>query len=170
MQHGVGPERGLVGAAFAELDPALPVELETMRQRLDQITGPPRFYATLLLVFAGAGTLLAAIGLFGVLSFVVAQRRREIGVRMALGASPVQVAGLALGFAVRWAGFGLILGGLGAMAATRWIRSMLFQIEAGDPRAPLAAAGLLAAVAIIAAAGPARRAASLDPMDSLREE
>ena len=156
--------------AFAELDPALPVELETMRQRVDQITGPPRFYATLLLVFAGAGTLLAAIGLFGVLSFVVAQRRREIGVRMALGASPVQVAGLALGFAVRWAGFGLILGGLGAMAATRWIRSMLFQIEAGDPRAPLAAAGLLAAVAIIAAAGPARRAASLDPMDSLREE
>jgi len=157
-------------SAFAELDPALPVELETMRQRVDQITGQPRFYATLLMVFAAAGTLLAAIGLFGVLSFLVVQRRREIGVRMALGATPVQIARLAVGFGIRWAGLGMIAGGLGAIATARWLRSMLFGVDAGDARAPMMAAGLLAAVALIAAAGPAGRAAKLDPMDSLREE
>ena len=159
-----------IRGAIAELDPTLPVELETMRQRVDQITGQPRFYATLLAVFAGAGALLAAIGLFGVLSFLVAQRRREIGVRMALGATPREIARLTLGFAVRWTGIGIVAGGLGAVVVARWLRSMLFEVEPGDARALLGAAAVLALVALAAAAEPARRAARLDPMDSLREE
>lgn len=159
-----------IRGAIAGLDPTLPVELETMRQRVDQITGQPRFYATLLAVFAGAGALLAAIGLFGVLSFLVAQRRREIGVRVALGATPREIARLTLGFAARWTGMGIVAGLSGAWAVARGLRSMLFGVEPTDPRALAGAAVVLAMVALAAAAGPARRAARLDPMDSLREE
>jgi putative ABC transport system permease protein len=156
--------------AVAGLDPALPVEVESMRQRVDRITERPRFYATLLGVFAGAGALLAAIGLFGVLSFLVAQRRREIGVRVALGATPGEIARLTLGFAARWTGLGIAAGGIGALMVARWLQSLLFGVEAGDVRAIGAAAVMLGAVALVAAAGPARRAARLDPMESLREE
>jgi predicted permease len=156
--------------AIAALDPALPVEVESMRQRVDRITERPRFYATLLGVFAGAGALLAAIGLFGVLSFLVAQRRREIGVRVALGATPGEIARLTLGFAARWTGLGIAAGGVGALMVARWLQSLLFGVEAGDVRAIGAAAVMLGVVALVAAAGPARRAARLDPMESLREE
>src|SRR5439155_9651948 len=86
---------------FASLDPTLPVEISTMRQRLDQATGGPRFQATLLAAFAAIGVLLAAVGLSGVMSFLVAQRRREIGVRMALGATPGSIVTLTLTFALR---------------------------------------------------------------------
>jgi ABC-type antimicrobial peptide transport system permease subunit len=159
-----------VRSAIAELDPALPVELESMNSRVDQITRQPRFYAVLLSVFAAAGVLLAAIGLFGVLSFLVAQRRREIGVRVALGATPRQIAALTLAFAARWTGLGLFAGALGGAALARWLRSMLFGVEPGDLRAWLAAAALIALAGLLAAALPARRAARLDPMDSLRQE
>jgi ABC-type lipoprotein release transport system permease subunit len=172
LRTGVDPRfaAASIRSAIAGLDPALPVEVETMRQRVDRITEQPRFYATLLFVFAAAGTLLAAIGLFGVLSFLVAQRRREIGVRMALGATPGGVALLTLGFAARWTGLGLAMGGIGAVAVARWLRSMLFGVEPGDVRALVTAALLLGLVALAAAAAPARHAARLDPMDSLREE
>lgn len=156
--------------AIAGIDASLPVEVESMRQRVDRITEQPRFYATLLGVFAGAGALLAAIGLFGVLSFLVAQRRREIGVRVALGATPAEIARLALGFAARWTGLGIAAGGVGAVAVARWLRSMLFGVDAGDVRGIVWAAAMLGVVALIAAAGPARRAARLDAMESLREE
>jgi predicted permease len=159
-----------VRSAFASLDPTLPVELETMRQRLDGMTEQPRFYATLLGVFAATGVLLAAIGLFGVMSFLVAQRRREIGVRVALGATPRDVAQLTLGFAARWTGAGMIAGGIGAVAVVRALRSLLFGVDAGDVRALAAALVILVAVALAAAAGPARRASRVDPVETLREE
>ncbi|MDE3166658.1 MAG: ABC transporter permease, partial [Acidobacteriota bacterium] len=156
--------------AIAGLDPQLPVEMETMEQRLDQITGRPRFYAALLGVFAAAGAMLAAIGLFGVLSFLAAQRRREIGVRVALGATPGRIARHMLGFAARWTGAGLLAGIAGSIAAARWLRSMLFGVAPGDVRALAAATVLLAVVALVAAAVPSRRAARVDPIESLREE
>jgi predicted permease len=155
---------------FASLDPTLPVEISTMRERLDQSTGRPRFQATLLAAFAAIGVLLAAIGLSGVLSFLVAQRRREIGVRMALGATPGSIVRLTLAFAARSTAAGLAIGGAGAFAAGRWLRSQLFQVAPDDPRPLAAAAVLLVLVALLAAAGPALRAARVDPMTTLRAE
>ena len=155
---------------FAALDPTLPVEISTMRDRLDQATGRPRFQATLLTAFAAIGVLLAAIGLSGVMSFLVAQRRREIGVRMALGATPGSIVALTLAFAARSTAAGLLIGAAGALVMTRWLRALLFQIAPGDPRPIAAPALLLVIVALIAAAGPARRAARLDPMTTLRAE
>jgi len=146
------------------------VEIGTMRGRVDGVTERPRFYATLLGAFAGVGMLLAAIGLFGVLSFLVAQRRREIGVRMALGATPRGVVRHMLAFAARWTASGLVVGAVGAIVAARWLRALLFQVEPGDPRALAGAVLLLAAVAMAAAAAPAWRAAAVDPAQTLREE
>ena len=155
---------------FASLDPTLPVAISTMRERLAQGTGRPRFQATLLGAFAAIGVLLAAIGLSGVMSFLVAQRRREIGVRMALGATPGSIVRLTLGFAARSTAAGLIIGGAGAYVATRWLRAQLFQVAPGDPRPLAGAVAVLVLVALIAAAGPARRAARVDPMTTLRAE
>ncbi len=157
-------------SVFASLDPTLPVEITTMRDRLDRATGRPRFQATLLAAFAGIGVLLAAIGLSGVMSFLVAQRRREIGVRMALGATPGSIVKLTLAFAARFTAAGIVIGGAGAFVAARWLRAQLFQVAPGDPRPLALAVGLLVLVALIAAAGPARRAARVDPMTTLRAE
>jgi predicted permease len=161
---------GEVRAAFASLDPELPVELESMRQRVDGMNEQPRFYAALLSAFAAAGMLLAAIGLFGVMSFLTAQRRREIGVRMALGATPRDVAQLTLGFAARWTSAGAAVGIAGAVVLARWLRSLLFGVEAVDARVLAAAVAVLIAVAAVASAGPAWRASRVDPMETLRDE
>jgi predicted permease len=155
---------------LAEMDPTLPIEVQTLRERVDEITERPRFYATLLGTFAGIGVLLAAIGLFGVMSFLVAQRRREIGVRMALGATQGGVVRQVIGFAARWTGAGLIAGAAGAAAMLSWLRSMLFEVEAADPKVLALAATVVAMVGLAAAAGPAWRAAAVDPAETLREE
>ena len=159
-----------VRAVFAALDPTLPVELQTMRERLDGITARPRFQATLLSSFAAMGLLLAGVGLFGVMSFLVAQRRREIGVRMALGAAPRDIVRLVLAFAARWTGAGMAAGALGALAMTKWLKTLTFGIEAVDVGTLSAALVVLAFVGLLAAASPARRAARVDPMTTLREE
>jgi predicted permease len=159
-----------VRGAIAALDPTLPVEVETMRQRLDQITERPRFYAALLGVFAGTGVVLAAIGLFGVMSFLAAQRRREIGVRMALGATPGQVVRLMLAFSARWTAGGIAAGGVGAMMVSRWLRSLLFGVEAGDWRVLGGAVVLLAVVGLMAGLGPAMGASRTDPVESLKTD
>jgi ABC-type antimicrobial peptide transport system permease subunit len=156
--------------AMAEIDATLPVTIDTMRARMDSVTQDSRFYATLLGSFAGIGALLAALGLFGVISFLVQQGRREIGVRMALGAAQSDVVRHVLGFALRWTGAGLAIGIPGALAVSRGMRSMLFQVKPGDPAALAGAAAALIGVAVIAAAGPAWRAARLDPARTLREE
>jgi ABC-type antimicrobial peptide transport system permease subunit len=121
-------------------------------------------------VFAATGLVLAGVGLFGVMSFLVAQRRREIGVRMALGATPRDIVRMTLAFAARWTGAGMAAGAIGALAVTKWLRTMLFGIDAMDVGTLSAALGVLAAVGLLAAAAPARRAARVDPMTTLREE
>ncbi len=161
---------GSIREIVASLDPTLPVQTETMPQRMDGLTQRPRFNAELLSAFAGMGVLLAASGLFGVMSFLVAQRTREIGVRMALGATPARIVGMTLRYAMRWTAAGLILGSLGSLASARFLRSLLFEVEPTDPRALIAGLLLLSCVALLAAAAPARRAARLDPMESLRQE
>ncbi|MCU1236741.1 MAG: hypothetical protein JWP63_4708 [Candidatus Solibacter sp.] len=159
-----------VRAVFARLDSTLPVELQTMQKRLDGVTARPRFQATLLGAFAALGLLLAGVGLFGVMSFLVAQRRREIGVRMALGAAPRDIMALMLAFAGRWTGAGMLIGALGALAVTKWLRTLTFGIDTLDVGTLSAALAVLAAVGLLAAAAPARSAARVDPVTTLRDE
>ncbi len=157
-------------AVLSSMEPSLPVEMETMRQRVRQIDQRPRFYATLLAVFAGMGVLIASVGLFGVMSFLVAQRTREIGVRMALGATPAGIVRMTLASAGRWTAAGVTLGAGASFVAARVLSSLLFQVEPGDPAAAAAAVAILCLVALAATAGPARRAARLDPNRTLRQE
>jgi predicted permease len=157
-------------SALGGIDPTLPVEIETMPRRMDEVTTRPRFNAVLLSVFAAIGVLLAAIGLFGVMSFLVAQRTREIGVRMALGATPRQILRMTLGQAARWTGAGIAVGAAGSLAAAGLLRSLLFGVEPSDPLALIGAVALLGTLALLAAAIPAGKAARQDPMETLREE
>jgi len=159
-----------VRGVVSSLDSTIPVEIQTMEQKVDGTAARPRFNAALLSVFAATGVLLAAIGLYGVMSFLVSQRTKEIGVRMALGATPAQILRQTLGLATKWTTAGLILGLAGSMAEAQLIASLLFEVKPGDPLAFGAAVALLCLVALLAALLPARRAARLDPMDALREE
>ncbi len=114
-----------VRSAIASVDSTLPVELETMQHRLGEIEARPRFDAVLLSAFAGMGVLLAGIGLFGVMSFLVSQRTREIGIRMALGATPGDIVRWTLGHAARWTAAGLIVGLAGSVIVARLLGSLL---------------------------------------------
>ena len=157
-----------IRAILHALDPTLPVETVTMDQRLHEIDQGPRFYAILLAVFAAMGVLIAAIGLFGVISFLVAQRTREIGIRMALGATPQHIVRLTLRAAARWTTAGVVFGAGASAATARLLRALLFRIQPADPGVMAAAIALLCGVALAAAAAPARRAARIDPAQTLR--
>jgi predicted permease len=159
-----------VRTEVAALDPALPVNIETLDERVGKLAERPRFNAWLLGLFAGMGLLLSAIGLYGVISFLVAQRTQEIGVRMALGATPGAIARLVLGHAARWTLAGAALGVIGGWFAARLLEAMLFHVSARDPWIIAVAAAALCAIAMLAAWLPAVRAARVDPMQSLRRE
>jgi len=152
------------------MDRTMPVEMETINQHLEEIDQRPRFFALLLAAFAGMGVLIAAIGLYGVMSFLMSQRAREVGVRIALGATPGSIVRLTLASAAWWTAAGLAIGAGGSIAAARLMRSLLFHVEPGDPAAVGAAMAVLCAVALAAAAVPALRASRLDPMQTLRQE
>lgn len=159
-----------VRSEVAALDPTLPVNIETLRQRIGKLAMRPRFIAFLLGLFAGIGLLLAVIGLYGVISFLVAQRTREMGVRMALGATPRAVILLVLGHAVRWTVIGALAGLAGSIPAARVLQAMLFQIPTSDPAAPASAAAVLLATGMLAAWLPARRAARIHPVEALHHD
>ncbi|HUI56203.1 MAG TPA: FtsX-like permease family protein, partial [Bryobacteraceae bacterium] len=160
----------LLRSNIAELEPTVPVTIETMHERAGQLTVRPRFNALLLGGFAGIGLLLAAIGIYGVIAFLVSQRTREVGVRMALGARPSAVIRLFLRHTATWTTAGVAAGMAGAFAATRMVGTMLFQVSDRDPLSLLAAPAILFAVALAAAWAPSRRAARIDPVTALREE
>ena len=130
----------------------------------------PRFYAVMLGVFAGVACVLAAIGIYGVLAYAVAQRTREIGIRMALGAQRVQVLALVLRSGAFLTIAGIALGLAGAAAGTRLLQGMLFGITPLDPQTFVAVSVLFGAVATLASYLPARRATRVDPMVALRSE
>ncbi len=160
-----------VRAAVREADPALPVyDVATMDEWLSRAVAQPRLGTTLLAVFAAVALALAAVGIYGLIAYTVSQRTREIGVRMALGARPAEVMRLVVAEGMRPALAGMVLGVLGAWAASRVIGSLLFGITATDPPAFLAAALFLALAAALAAYLPARRASRLDPSVALRAE
>ena len=152
------------------LDPKLPVDVDTLGQSVAKLAERPRFSAALLSLFAIVGLLVTALGIYGVVSLLVSQRTQEIGVRMALGATPVSVIRIMVWQASLWIGFGAAAGIIGSLAAARWIGSLLFDIPANDPATLAEAAALLLVVALLGAWVPARRAAKIDPMVALRYE
>jgi len=152
------------------LDPTLPVDVDTLGQSVAKLAERPRFSAALLSLFAIVGLLLTAVGIYGVVSLLVSQRTQEIGIRMALGATPMSVIRMMVGQASLWIGFGAAAGIIGSLAAARWIGSLLFDIPANDPATLAEAAALLLVVALLGAWVPARRAAKIDPMVALRYE
>jgi ABC-type antimicrobial peptide transport system permease subunit len=160
-----------VRSAVRTLDPELPIqEVQTLDRVLERVTGQPRFRALLTGAFAGAALLLAAVGLYGLISYTVAQRRPELAVRLALGATPGQVGRLVLGQGLMLAGAGVLLGIAGAFAATRLLEGLLFSISATDPGVYSALAAVILVVAALASLVPARRAMRVDPMTALRAE
>jgi putative ABC transport system permease protein len=155
---------------IASLDPTVPVEFGTMTARIGKLTERPRFDAVLLSLFAAIAVLLAALGLYGVVSFFVSQRTQEIGVRMALGATPRAISAMVLANVARWTAAGAALGVLGAWFCTRLLQSLLFEVRAHDPLLLTMALLMLLAVALVAAWIPARRASQVDPVVALRYE
>jgi putative ABC transport system permease protein len=129
-----------------------------------------RFSVILMTTFGGIALALAAIGIFGVISYSVAQRTREFGIRMALGERPYQTGLSVVLRGMRLVGISLGLGLLGALAASRLLAGLLYGVHAGDPLTFIAIAALLSLVALVACCLPARRAASVDPMVALRAE
>jgi len=154
----------------AAIDPALPIEVQTLSQRVGNLTQRPKFNALLLSLFAATGLLLAAIGIYGVVGYLVTQRTQEIGIRMALGANPRNVLSMILFHFLRWTSAGALLGLLGSWFVTRLLESLLFEVRAHDPWLLACAVGLLFVVAFFAAWIPARRAMRVDPIVALRYE
>lgn len=160
-----------VEAAIHRIDPAQAVsDVETMDEVFSDSVARPRFQLALLAVFAGLAVLLAAIGVYGVVSYSVSRRTREIGIRVALGARSGDVSRLVLREGLLLAGAGVAMGLAGAYASTRVLRSLLFEVTPTDPLTLGSVAGLLLAVAVLAALLPARRAAKVDPLVALRYE
>lgn len=155
---------------FAALDPTLPVKVEAMEDRVQRFRERPRFVAILVGLFAVLGLLLAAVGLYGVLSFQVARQTREIGVRMAIGAQPRDIALQVQKCAGIWVGIGVATGLAGSFALARTIRGLLFEVSPTDPVSLITALIVLVVTAALAAWIPAYRAARVDPVIALRSE
>jgi predicted permease len=159
-----------VRRALQGLDPSVPfAEVQPMSAFVDQAMAPTRFTLALIGVFAGIATLLAGVGLYGVLSTVVRQRTAEIGVRMAFGAPSASIFRLVLGEGMVMSALGVVLGVLGALALTRVMRSLLVGVAPSDPATFAATAALFLAVAAFACWLPARRATRIDPVTAFRE-
>ena len=160
-----------ISATVTRVDPDVPIqELKTLPQQLRENVAVDRMIGALSAAFASLATLLAAVGLYGVLGYTVAQRTREIGVRMALGADQWRVRGLVLRQVAWMTLAGGALGIAAALAFGRAARSLLFGLDEHDPVTVVMAAAVLAAVALAAAYLPARRASSIDPMSALRAD
>ena len=172
--HTSSPSRNLtpeIRDSLAQIDSTLPLySVRTMNELIAEHASGQQFLALLLGLFSGLALLLAAVGIYGVLSYLVTQRTREIGIRIALGASRGDVLGLVLKQGMRLAGVGFALGLVGALAAGRLLSSLLHNVKPSDPGIIVVTALCLGAVAFAACYLPARRAAKVDPIVALRYE
>jgi putative ABC transport system permease protein len=151
------------------LDPQLPVAgTATLAELVSGSLAVARFNTILLSIFSACALVLAAVGIYGVVSYSVAQRTSEIGMRMALGAGPRETMQLVLRQALGFVAVGSVVGILGAALVGRWIRGMLFEVTALNPVAVAGVVAFLVATALLAAVAPARRAMRVDPVAALR--
>jgi putative ABC transport system permease protein len=161
----------VVQRAIWSVDKDAPItDLKTMDQIVAEKVAGPRFQTLLLGAFGALGLLLAVVGIYGVISYAITQRKREIGIRMALGAQPGAVLRNVMGHGVLLALSGIAAGLTGALALTRFLASLLFEVKPTDPTTFAAVAVVLLAVATLATYVPARRAMRVDPMGALRHE
>jgi ABC-type antimicrobial peptide transport system permease subunit len=162
---------GAIRRVMQQLDSNIPMyNVRTLEAQADQSLLNERLVATLSTAFGLLATLLAVIGLYGVMGFTVARRTREIGVRMALGAVPGDVVWLVMREVIVLVGSGVVLGLAAAWGLSRLVSSQLYGVTANDPVTMAAAAAVLAAVALLAGYVPARRATRVNPVLALRYE
>jgi putative ABC transport system permease protein len=160
-----------IRSEIADLDQEQPVEqIGSLEQTFADQFAEPRFQSRLMGAFAAVALILAVVGIYGVNAHAVTQRRRELGVRIALGALPSDVLRETLGEGIKLSGIGIVLGLAGAFALSSLLRSMLVGVTEINSLTLLGAAGLLAAVALVACYIPARRATKIDPASALRQE
>ena len=156
---------------ISKLDAELPIsQIATLQKRLDVAVSQPRFRTTLIALFAAVALSLACVGIYGVMSYSVAQRTHEIGIRMALGAKPVNVLKIVINQGLILTAAGLVSGLAASYGLTRLMSSLLFRVEASDPATFMLTALLLTFAAIVACYIPAHRATRVDPMIALRHE
>jgi putative ABC transport system permease protein len=160
-----------IRARIRQQDSELPLyDMRTMDNAMSASVSQPRFFLALLAGFSTLALVLAAIGIYGVISYTVTQRTREMGIRIALGASEERVVKLVVSQGAILATFGVVLGLIGAVSLTRLISNLLYMTPPLDPATFIGVSGLLAVIAILAAYLPARRAASVDPVIAMRAE
>jgi putative ABC transport system permease protein len=160
-----------VESVVRELDPEIPVaRMRSLDALVARSISQPRFYVLLLGLFASTAVFLAALGIFGVMSYAVAQRSREIGIRMAIGAHPADVMRLMLKNAGALVASGIVMGLVGSLALSRSLSGLLFNLSPTDPVTLAGVAALLGAVALVASYLPARKATLVDPLLTLRSE
>jgi putative ABC transport system permease protein len=162
---------GVVRETVRRLDPGLPLRtMRPLRDWLEDSVAPTRLTTTVATIFALSALLLASVGIYGVLAYTVASRTREIGVRVAIGATRRSVIGLVLRDGMTWASSGIVVGLIGAFAAARFIAAILFDVQPRDPLTFAIVAGAMASVALMACAIPAARAVRIDPTIAMRSE
>lgn len=158
-------------SAVAQVAPGVPIYgVSTMQQKVSSQLEQSHFDTFLLTIFAAAALLLSAVGIYGVLSYTVAQRTRDIGIRMALGATRSNVAQDVLGHGLLLTGIGWVIGVAGALILAQVIQSLLYGVRPTDVATFLTTSVVLAIVALVASYLPARRATRVDPMTALRHE
>ena len=162
---------GMMRRSFRELDRNQPIQLvASMDDLIDTTTAEPRFYSRMLGAFSAIALLLASLGIYGVMAYTVAQRTREIGIRVALGAQRRDIFGSVMGRSAVVIGAGVMAGLAGAYGVTRVLEKLLFEVKATDPATFVLVTAVLVAIALVATYVPARRATRVDPMVALRYE
>jgi ABC-type antimicrobial peptide transport system permease subunit len=158
-------------AAVASLDPQLALQqLQTMNEALSTTEAPRRFNTSLISAFALGALLLATIGVYAVIAFTVSMRAQEMAIRMALGSRRGQIVRLVLTSGAKLAAIGCAAGLVGALAVSKLLSSMLFNVSATDPLILTMSIALMLALSLLACIVPAQRAASANPVDALRSE
>ena len=161
---------GTLRTLLNDANPTVPVKFETMEELFDATLAYPRFRTQVIGLFAGVAALLAAVGIFSVLAYLVGQRTRELAVRRALGARAADVIGLIVGQGLRLVAIGLVLGLAGALAVARLLTGLLYEISPWDAGTYLGTIAVLGSAALLATLFPAIRAATIAPVIVLQQE